>query len=97
MNNWISRKFGVGRQLGLACFASIAWAIWLIRNKICIQHIFPNNSLDVVYLALSFIQKWHILMKSPEKAKAESMVEKMQECVRKFRASDCVLSNVGLI
>jgi hypothetical protein len=25
MCNWISRKFGMGRQLGLACFACIAW------------------------------------------------------------------------
>jgi type III secretory pathway component EscR len=93
MNNWISRKFGVGRQLGLACFASIAWATWLIRNKICIQHIFPNNSLDVVYLTLSFTQKWCILMKSPEKAK----VEKMQECAKKFIPSDYILSDVGFI
>jgi hypothetical protein len=36
-------------------------------------------------------------MKSQEKAKVEPMVEKMQECARKFRASDCVLSDVGFI
>jgi hypothetical protein len=62
MCNWISKKFGVGRQLGLACFSSIAWAIWNIRNRMCIHHAFPNNSFDIVYLALSFIQKWRVVM-----------------------------------
>jgi hypothetical protein len=62
MCNWTPRIFRVGRQLGLACFASVAWVVWHIRNKFCIQHVFPNNYLDVVYLALSFIQKWCILM-----------------------------------
>jgi hypothetical protein len=84
MCNWISRKFGVGRQLGLACFASIAWAIWNVRNRMCIQHAFPNNSFDVVYLALSFIQKWCILMRRSVKAMVESMVKKMQELVGGF-------------
>jgi hypothetical protein len=36
MCNWTPRKFGVGRQLGLACFASVAWAVWHIRNNFCI-------------------------------------------------------------
>jgi hypothetical protein len=84
MNNWIPRKFGVGIKLGLACFASVSWAVWHTRNKICIQHVCPNNSLDVVQLALSFIQKWRILMRSLERAMVEPTVKKGQEHARGF-------------
>jgi hypothetical protein len=69
--------------------------------RICVEPTFglftrsPNlkYSLDVVYLTLSFTQKWCILMKCPERAK----VEKMQECVKKFIPSDYILSDVGFI
>jgi hypothetical protein len=35
-NNWLKGGFGVGHQLGLACFAGFAWAMWTTRNKMCI-------------------------------------------------------------
>jgi hypothetical protein len=68
----------------------------------CIQHAFPNNSFDVVYLALSFIQKWRILMRRSEKAMVESMVKKMQEFVGGLQLTnnllpDGALSDVGFL
>jgi hypothetical protein len=45
----------------------------------CIKGVLPNKSLDVVYLALSFIQKWRVLMQSSEKTLVESMIKKMRK------------------
>jgi hypothetical protein len=42
--------FGVGHQLGLACFASFAWALWITTNKMCIQKVFSSKLLDIIYL-----------------------------------------------
>jgi hypothetical protein len=63
----------------------------------CIQHVFPNKSLDVVYLALSFMQKWCVLMQSSERILVESMIKKMQEKAGRFRPSNVVLSDVGFM
>jgi hypothetical protein len=59
----------------------------------CIKGVLPNKSLDVVYLALSFIQKWRVLMQSSEKTLVESMIKKM----RKPGVSNVELSDVGYI
>jgi hypothetical protein len=59
--NWLTGGFNVSYQMGLACFAEVAWAIWLTRNKMCMSHIFPNNCIDAIYTCLSFMQKWCIL------------------------------------
>jgi hypothetical protein len=97
ISNWIPRRFGVGEQTGLTCFASLAWAIWNVRNKICIQHTFPNKSLDVVYYAVSFLQKWKLLMKATERSKVEALVKRMQEHARTFKPSNVDPSDVGFM
>jgi type III secretory pathway component EscR len=94
LSNWIPRKFGVGVQLGLACFAALAWAVWITRNNICIQHVFPNNSLHTVYLALSFIQKWCVLMRSSEGATVEAVMKKIQVFAAGFRPSSNSSSDI---
>jgi hypothetical protein len=38
-----------------------------------IQKIFLDKPLDMVYLDLSFVQKWKILMKKLEKSKVEGV------------------------
>jgi hypothetical protein len=58
MGDWPPGKFGVDYQMGLTCFAGVAWALWTNRNKMCISNSGPDTPMDVMYLALSFIQKW---------------------------------------
>jgi hypothetical protein len=95
--SWFPRKFGVGVQTGLACFVSVAWAVWNTRNKICINHSFPNRPLDIVYLALFFIQKWSVLMKSSGKTKVESLTRAIQEQARNFNPLCSEPTDIGFI
>jgi hypothetical protein len=37
ITSWLPRRFRVSFQIGLACFAALAWAIWLARNNMCIR------------------------------------------------------------
>jgi hypothetical protein len=55
ISNWLPDKFQVGYQLGLSCFAGLAWTIWTTRNKICIEKTFPDKPIDMVYLGLSLL------------------------------------------
>jgi len=44
-------------------FAGFAWAIWTTRNKMAIEQRFPKALTDVIYVALSLLQKWGVLLK----------------------------------
>jgi hypothetical protein len=60
--DWFPRRFGTSFQMGLACFAGLGWAAWLTRNKIYMQKSFPAKPIEVIYNALSFVQKWRPLI-----------------------------------
>jgi hypothetical protein len=72
---WLKGGFGVSQQLGLTCFASFAWEMWITRSKMRMQKTFPGKLTDVIYIGLSFIQKWKILAKPVAKSKMEEMIE----------------------
>jgi hypothetical protein len=53
--DWLPRRFGMSFQMGLACFTWLGWAVWLTRNKICMQKTFPAKPIEVIYNAQSFV------------------------------------------
>jgi hypothetical protein len=95
--NWLHRKLGIDFQMGLTCFAALAWAIWNTRNKICIQKTFPNKPTDIIFLALSFIRQWKILMQELQISKMEKVIEAMQGFLIRFRPWESHPSDVGFI
>jgi hypothetical protein len=44
-------------------FAGFGWALWTSRNKMAIEKSFPQMPTDVIYNAISLMQKWSILLK----------------------------------
>jgi hypothetical protein len=58
ISSWLPGKFGVSYQIGLSCFAGLAWVIWNTRNKICIKKSFPNKLIDMVYLSYRNGSNW---------------------------------------
>ena len=68
--------FGVKGHLSLFLFSAIAWSLWKSRNKMGIVRFFPNNPIDVLYHAVSFMQKWLRLLKQDDQVKlAETMLK----------------------
>jgi hypothetical protein len=55
ITEWLPQKFGVNYQIGLSCFAGLAWAMWNTRNKICIKHSIPERPIDTIFLGVSFL------------------------------------------
>jgi hypothetical protein len=94
---WIPSRFGVSAQLGLACFAGLGWAIWLARNKMCMQKTYPDNTIDVIYSAHAFIQRWGALMKPLEKDSLEMLVTSIMSYTRGFKSMESNPSDVGFI
>jgi len=44
-------------------FAGSAWALWNNRNKMLIEHTFPDKPMGIVLTGVAFLQKWRPLKK----------------------------------
>jgi hypothetical protein len=56
---WLPKGFRTNVLTCLTCFCGMASALWIMRNKMCMQKVFPHIVLDVIYLGISFLQRWH--------------------------------------
>lgn len=43
--------------LMLFLFSGFAWALWITRNKMAIEKSFVKSPTDVVYMAISLLQR----------------------------------------
>ena len=43
------------------------WALWTTRNKMAIEKRMPKASADIIYVALSWMQKWCIMLKETDR------------------------------
>jgi hypothetical protein len=82
IQEWLPRKLGISYQTGiLFCMFSLG----IVEDSeqdgspMAIKKTFPENSLDIVYLGMSFLQKWKLLAKPLEKLKMEALVETVLE------------------
>lgn len=49
-------------------FASVCWVIWLVRNDWVFSNILVKSPLQVAYKAMSFVQRWCIMLKEGDQA-----------------------------
>jgi hypothetical protein len=47
-------------------FCRFAWAMWTSRNKMAIEKHLPKAPTDVIYIALSLIQRWSVNLKEKD-------------------------------
>jgi hypothetical protein len=62
-----------------------------------IQKTFPETSLDIVYLGLSFVQKWKLLMKLLKKLKVEELMATVLKKAKDFKPLASFPCDVGVI
>jgi len=69
--SWTQGKGPLPTRLILFVFVGFAWAIWINRNRMAIQHEFPKYPSNIIYSALTFMQKWSILLKEDDWARVK--------------------------
>lgn len=84
---WLMGKGPLPIKLLLFCFAGFAWAIWTNRNKMAIEHKFPGAPTDVIFVALSFMQKWSLLLKEEDCQRVQQVKETILEGLKHFKPS----------
>jgi hypothetical protein len=78
-------------------FAGFSWAIWTTRNKMAIEKRSPRAPTDVVYVALTLLQKWSILLKEVDGEQILSVKEEVLQWMKSFKPSVVELSDIGEI
>ena len=58
---WLQGKGPLSLCLIMFIFTCFSWALWTSRNKMAIVKKFPKAPTNIIYVALSFMQKWSIL------------------------------------
>jgi hypothetical protein len=59
-------------------FAAQSWALWIIRNKITIEHKLPSQPADCFFKTSIFLQLWRPLLKNKLKSKMEFLLEMLR-------------------
>jgi hypothetical protein len=81
-------------RLTIYLFSTFAWALWITRNKIAIEKQFPKAPIDVIYTALSLIQKWSVLLREEDRVRIRQVKDSLMCWLKTFRPTDTLLSDV---
>jgi len=87
LESWLYGKGPLSSWLIMFVFAGFAWTLWVTRNNMAIEKVFPKMPSDVLYGALSLLQKWMILLKEDDRWRM-SQVKDMVVCwMRSFKTN----------
>lgn len=95
--SWLRGGVSLPNKLIMFLFAGISWALWNSRNKLAISKVAPKASSDVIFNAISYMQKWSVGLKEQDREHFERLKGTTMEGLRNFKPSDVVLSYVGEI
>jgi hypothetical protein len=83
--SWIQGKGPLPTRLILFVFAGFTWAIWTNRNRMAIQHEFPEYSSNIMYSAVTFMQKWSILLKEADRVRTKQVKDNIMLWIGSFK------------
>lgn len=77
--------------------SGFTWAIWNNRNKMAIEHKFPKSPSDIIYIALSFMQKWSLLLKEDDRQRILQVKDEIICWMKSFKPSLLMTTDIGEI
>jgi hypothetical protein len=91
---WIQGKGPFPSRMIMFMFAGFAWAIWTTRNKMAIEKKFPKAPTDVIYCAISILQKWRLLLKEGDKKFFDQAKDDIMKWIKGFQPSKYSMSDI---
>jgi hypothetical protein len=82
---WLHGTGPLPKRLMMFFFAGFAWALWITRNKMAIEKTFVKMPTDVIYVAISFLQRWSILLKEKDKERVWQVLEAIRRWLKDFK------------
>jgi hypothetical protein len=94
---WLQGKGLLPSHLLMFLFAGIAWALWTARNKMAIEKHFSKAHSDVMYVGISLLQKWSLLLKEKDKERIDHVLKTVLNWMKSFCPSRILLSDISVI
>jgi hypothetical protein len=91
---WLRGKGPVSVSLTMFIFSGFAWALWTTRNKIAIDKKFLKAPTDVIYIAISLMQKWSVKLKEKDQERLKQIKDSITSWLKTFKPSIFSLSDV---
>jgi len=81
-------------RLVIFLFAGFAWALWTTRNKMAIEKSFIKTPTDVIYVAVSLLQRWSVLLKEKDKERVSQALEAILRWLKNFKPKATTATDV---
>ena len=91
---WLQGKGPLPIRLIMFLFAGLSWILWITRNKMAIEKSFPKFPSDVLYAALSLLQRWTTLLEERDGTRILQMKDAVVCRLRNFSPSSTVPTDV---
>jgi len=91
---WLVGKGPLPKRLIMFIFAGFSWAPWTTRTKMAIEHKFPKSPTDVIFLALSYLQRWAVLLKEADQERMETTKGEILSWMKTFKPNDMLSSDI---
>ena len=82
---WLRGKGPFPIRLIIFIFSGFAWALWTTRNKMAINKTFPRAPTDIIYIALSLLQKWSAKLKEKDQEQIIKMNDAVTSWLKDFK------------
>ena len=74
-------------DLKFFAFVIVAWALWVTRNKIRLQQLFPRSPISILFKSASFMQRWSVLLREANRGKLRTQASVLRAWVATFEDS----------
>ena len=91
---WLMAKGPLPSRLIIFLFAGFTWALWTSRNEMAISKKFPKSPTDVIYIALSFMQKWSVNLKEKDQDCVAQLKNAVMSWIKGFKLNPILMSDV---
>ena len=68
--------------------------MWNNRNNMSTESKFPKNPSDIMYIALTFMQKWSLLLKDDDRQRIVQVKDEILRWMRKFKPMMMVSTDI---
>ena len=70
---------GGNKRVLWSCIGALAWAIWLTRNKLAIEGIFPSHPANIIYKCNLLLQQWSPLARRKDAEKLKQAQDRLRQ------------------
>lgn len=93
-SSWLRGKGPLPNKITMFMFSCFAWALWTSRNKLAIEKQVPKAPTDVIYNALSLIQRWSARLREKDQEHVLQAKESIASWLKSFKTSSICSSDV---